>query len=456
MKTHRRYPAAPRLASACSLIALLLAAPALHADIYTWVPTVGGNWDTTTANWNDGVTNPTTWVNGSGNTATFNAFGAGATIALSSNITTGTLATNGGATVVFNNGAGTSIDATQITTAGTTGSAGSIDMFKVLTGNHDFTYHSTGVATTQGRLNLKASATYTGDTFLTGTAYLLSDNVSNALPTGTTLNMTANTTFRINKTNITQEIAGLAGAGTFQVSSAGNTVTITTKASSSTSYSGSLTGSTNLIISGSGTQALTGGSVSFTGSTTISGGTLSLGNTSGLSGTSSVAVSGGTLTSSVANVNLGLGGVSLSTGGTIDTRGSAIGSFTLAASQDFTSTGGTLKFDLDTTSSLDQIKGSGAGSSFSLTSTSLTLNLLSWSVGDYNNSYTLFSGFVDGGTVSGVSITGYDTTNWQASLSNAGVLSFSAAAVPEPSTYAVLAGASMLGFAALRRRRSAR
>ncbi len=396
---------------------------------YTWVPTTGGNWDTTTANWADGVTNPTTWVNGTGNAANFDAFSAGSTITLSTNIVTGSITTNGGSTIVFN-GAG-ALDVANINTA----ASGSLDMFSKLTGNHGLTLNSSASnANTAGRLNLKTVADYTGDTFLTGTAYLLLDNVNNALPTGTTVNMVAGTTFRLGKVGLTQEIAGLSGAGTVQTTTTGNVLSITTKTGVLSTYSGAITSASglSLVIAGSGTQALSGGSLNYNGSTTVSAGTLLLGGN--LRDTSTVSVTGGNLQSNAANVNLGLGAVTMSAG-TIDARGAgAAGKFTLAANQNFTTTGGAIKLDLDTAAVLDQIIGSGTGT-FSLTNTTLDLNLISWSSTDYGNSYTVFSGFSDG-SVTNVSITGYDTANYIASLSNAGVLSF--AAVPEPSMVALL------------------
>lgn len=430
---------------AAAALAFLAALPlSVQATDFTWTPSSDGTWDTTTANWTDGVTNPTTWVNGSGNTASFPAFGAFTNITLGTNIVTGTLSTNGGGTVGIQVGAGSTLDVTNISTAGTSGSAGSIDMFATLTGDHDLNYNSTGGAGSQGRLNLKTAATYTGNTNLTGRAYLLLDGASNALPTGTTVNMTSLTTLRINKSNLTQQIAGLSGSGTFQVSSTGNTVTINTKSDATTSYAGSLTGSTNLTISGDGTQALTGSNVSFTGATQVSGGTLSLG--SNLSGTSAVTVNGGLLTSTVANVNLGAGAVTISSG-TISPRGTSTGTYTLAANQNLVATGGIFDFNVGT--GLDQILGSGTGT-FSISGATIALTLGAGF--DYDTTYQLFSGF-SSGSVSSVAITGYDTTNYLADLSSGGVLSFSTAAIPEPSTVSLLAGAAVLGLVAGRRRR---
>ena len=70
----------------------------------------------------------------------------------------------------------------------------------------------------------------------------------------------------------------------------------------------------------------------------------------------------------------------------------------------------------------------------------------------YASSYQVFSGF--GSTSFGsVSLSGYDTSGYTAAISNAGMLTFSATAIPEPPTYAALVGALALGFAVWRRRR---
>lgn len=455
------HPTVLRLASSCVLAALLSATATLHAATYTWLPTgITGSWDTTTANWNDGVTNPTTWVNGSGNTAAFNAFAASTTITFDANMTAGTLSTNGGSTITFNGGK--TLDVTTINTAGG-GNIGAIDMFNVLTGNHDLNYFGGAGSGGAGRLNLKVANTYTGDTNLSGQAYLTLHSTLNVayLPTTTTLNMGSTaTTFRFGANNQSQEIAGLTSSGTGSNSAqiitpslTGNTLTIKTKSAVTTTFTGTVGGTLNLVVNGSGTQVL-GGTTdnTFTGTTTVSGGTLSLAKLNALKTTSSITVSGGILDSSIANVALGVGAVSMSSGEISAQGNAAAGTFTVAANQTFSTTGGKLTFNIGT--SRDQIIGSGTGT-FSIGS-GTELALILGSGFSYANTYNILGGFSSGSVAgTGVTFTGYDTTNYVAVLSNTGVLSFSAASIPEPSTYAALAGVAILGFASLRRRRTA-
>ena len=230
---------------------------------------------------------------------------------------------------------------------------------------------------------------------------------------------------------------------------AGKTATfdVTTNNLTVSGASTATTGALNKI--GNGTLTLAGANA-HTGGTTVSLGTLVAANASALgSTTGDTTVSGGTLTSTVANVNLG--NLTLS-GGSLDANSTSIGSYTLANGKNFVFSAGTFNSTLVGALTSDRLIGSGAGT-FSITGGALVLDVTNGGFGGYGVAYTLLNGF-SSGTVSGLNISGYDTINWLAVLGSNGVLSFSAVAVPEPSTYAMVAGAGLLAFAFWRRRRT--
>ena len=194
---------------------------------------------------------------------------------------------------------------------------------------------------------------------------------------------------------------------------------------------------------GAGTFTANGANT-YTGGTTVTEGVFSAGHASAL-GTGDLAINGGTLSSGVASVS-GVGNVAFSSGG-LDLGAGGVGALSLASGKTFTMTGGTWSVSIGSTSSYDQIVSVGGGAAFSVSDATLALSGIS----DYSVGYSLFSGFAPG-SVSNVSITGYDTTNWIASLGANGELSF-ASAVPEPSAFACFAGLAALGFGITRRRR---
>lgn len=187
------------------------------------------------------------------------------------------------------------------------------------------------------------------------------------------------------------------------------------------------------------------GSNTYSGPTVVSGGTLLAANVTAL-GTSIVSVNGtGTLQTDVANLNVK--SLSVSGTGAVNINGSSVGTITLDSGENFSMSAGALVFGYDSVSSYDQILGSGAGQ-FSLTGGVINLSDSAW---DYSQTYAIFSGF-NSGSVSGISFTGYNTTEYLAGLSDSGILSFTA--VPEPSTFTALI--SLLGATAVfwRRRRA--
>ncbi|HEX8341856.1 MAG TPA: PEP-CTERM sorting domain-containing protein [Tepidisphaeraceae bacterium] len=187
------------------------------------------------------------------------------------------------------------------------------------------------------------------------------------------------------------------------------------------------------------------GAKTYAGATNLQDSTLSIAFTdalTGASGTGGVNVSGGTLTSTVAAA--GLGGDLNVSGGTVSANGdAAVGAFTLAGAKNFALSGGTLRTNLASTSSFDQIFGTGA---FNVTGG--TLDLLNF-VPDYAAMYDLLEGFASG-SVANLAIVNYDTANYTASLNNEGVLSFTE--VPEPSALTLL---GLAGLGLLRRSRAA-
>ena len=162
--------------------------------------------------------------------------------------------------------------------------------------------------------------------------------------------------------------------------------------------------------------------------------------------TGGTSLNSGTL---VAGVSGALGGGSVTvSGGTLDLNGASALNLSLAAGKNLTMSAGTMSFNLGASS--DQITSAGSAG-FILSGGILALTLGSGF--DYNTDYQLFSGFSSGlSSVSGVSIIGYDTVNYTASVNTSGVLDFVPVAVPEPSTYASLCGGLVLAGCVARRR----
>jgi autotransporter-associated beta strand protein len=291
--------------------------------------------------------------------------------------------------------------------------------------------------------------TYSGDTTINagmlynGSNAGISPNSTVYLNTGATIQLGSNQTIK----NLQD---GTGGGGTITQSFTTGTLTATIQ---SGSFSGTIkdtnsTRKTGLTKTTGGTLTLSG-TLSFTGATNVNGGSLKLGSASAvnLTGTSGVIIAGGTLTNAAGDSRLGTGAVSMSSGAITPGGVGTIGSFTLAASQAFTTTGGTLNFDLSSSSSFDQILGSGTGT-FNLTDTTIALSGLTSVAGTYQ----LFSGFGGANSITNLNITGVGG-GFNASLDNTGLLTVAASGIPEPSTCAALTGVVMLGFAALRRRR---
>ncbi len=432
------------------VLTLLLAASAQAAS-FTWdpnatpsAPTGGtGTWSTANANWSNG-TSDVVWTNGADGTTNDAVISGSSALTLGSAISVRNI-TNTGTTTI--SGGTLTLDSGASTNTGS-GNAGPI-----LIGGTNLTISSIiagdrGLAVGGGVVTLSGANTYTGNTLVSlGT---LKIGANNALTTTTSLiTFGAGRTFDLNGFN--QQVSSIQGSNGFIRNAGASTSTFTINGTASTTSGQAIQNAINLVKQGTSTLSLSGsaGALSYTGTTTLSGGSLKLTTaSSGLTGTSEILLDGGSLASVVAgNLALGLGHVTMSSGSITPGEAGVASSFTLAANKNFTTTGGTLNFDVGT--GFDQILGSGTGT-FGLTNTTLSLTLGTGFA--YTSTFDLFDGFTSG-SVSGLTITGYDTTNWLASLSSAGVLSFTASTIPEPATGTLLVGFAFLGFATFGRRR---
>lgn len=273
-----------------------------------------------------------------------------------------------------------------------------------------------------------------------GSTYSLANSAG-----GTVIDMSA-ATQNLTLSNGNLRVRGDATNGaTFSIAN-GRTLTIQSKL---TYNNGSglasirVTGAGNVTVSGVNGAIQDKDGANFTAFKHEGGGTVTFSNANTYSGGTTLA--SGTLVAGNAKA-LGDGAVTVN-GGTLDLNGAGVVNLTLAGNKDFTFSNGTLKLDLGTSS--DQITGGGSGK-FSLTGGTFALTLGTGF--DYGIIYQLFNGF-DSATsvVNGLAFTGFDSGTYQASLNTLGQLSFSA--IPEPSTYAAIAGGLFLAGAALRRRR---
>jgi len=265
-----------------------------------------------------------------------------------------------------------------------------------------------------------------GDTAGTANAGVVKIDGAHALPTSGAVTVNPNSQLLLNGNatygGSTQKLV-LNGTGT-----PGTNGALTTASGNASTWNG------NIVLGSAASINVQGA----TGALIVSG---TLSGSSQLQTTGAVSVTGGTLSSSVGSLNIG-GTLSLSTGVIALDQSN----FSLATGQNFTMSGGT--FDLtDVAGSVGSVASAGGGSQFSITSGVLDLGGNTW---NYTSTYDILSGF-GSGSVSGLTITDYDSTDYTAHVSSAGVLSFTAASVPEPGSCAVVGLGAILLAAGSRR-----
>jgi fibronectin-binding autotransporter adhesin len=279
---------------------------------------------------------------------------------------------------------------------------------------------------------------YAGD--ISGTGTLLKEGPRTQVFTGANT-YTGATTISVGTLQI--GAGGTAGSLTSDII---NSAALAFNRSDASTYAGIISGTGALTKSGAGTLTLTG-THTYTGATFVNAGTLLVNGS--LAATALTVASTATLGGSGT-----LGGLATLSSGAILAPGNSPGTITF--SQGLTlNTGSILNFELGTTSDLIRVTGgtlTGPG-----TPGGVTLNL-SDSGGFSAGNYTLINYATATGTTQfgadsfalGTTIPGYTYTF--ALAGNALQLTATASAIPEPSTYAALAGLAALALAAHRKR----
>lgn len=399
-----------------ALLALACLSAPLRAATFTWSTTAADGSMNTGSNWSGGVAPAT----------------SGDSLVFSSSTTTAIINDYSSLSLTgLTLGTGFTLSGNAITIGGSiSGASGgaTINTNLIFSANTSFGQPNADSMTVNGVISGAFRLTKTGAGMLTlSGANTFSGNVQ--INNGTvrlsgsgTLGSSSNTiTFfsagKLDLYGTHQIIGGLSGPGTIfnNLIASAATLTIGHGNATGSTFSGSIadntsgTGTVAVVKTGTGTMTLSGANT-YSGGTTIASGTLELGAANAL-------LSTGTLT---------LGGGTLATGG----LGQVLGTLTLSASStiDFGSGNSALSF----------ADSSGLAWSGTLTITNYTVGTDTLRFGSSNTALTstqLSLINFGGGLVAQIDANGYVTGS----------------SVPEPSTYATIVGAAMLG-AALRRR----
>ena len=404
------------------------------------------------------------------NTFTGSTTISGGTLQLGSGSTTGSLSTT---SAIVNNGNFT-INRSNAVTQGTDFSSGAIS------GSGSFTQAGAGTTT------LNAANTYTGLTTVSAGELDLNTTGGQAIAGNLTVSGGTAKLLQASQINSAKNLS--VGGGTFNLQGFNQTVANVQLTGGTITGSGGTLTSTNaydlqsgsvsaILAGGNGLTKSTGGTVTLTGANTYTGPTNVTGGTFRVNGSlanSTVTIgSGATLGGSGS-----FGGfTTIQSGGTLS-PGNSPGIQTFSSGLTL-STGSNFSFELIANSS------SGRGSNFDGVNVSggtftlqsgVTFNITlngsgsstdfsnpfwssnqSWLVFQNSNAPSIVGSFVLGSVSNDALSQAFASTGGSFNFSQSGndiYLTYTAAAIPEPSSFAALLAASALGFASLRRRRS--
>ncbi len=395
-------------------------------------------------------------VSGSGS---FNKAGTGTLTLTGANTYTGGTSISGGTLQIGNGGTSGAIDGNITNNATVTfNRSDAVTYAGVMSGSGALTKAGAGT------LTLSGTNTYTGAT--TVSAGTLRLGSADALSAATTLHVATGAAFDANGFQPT--FTGLTGTGSFNTGSAG----IILAPTGTSTFSGELTGIGGLTINGAGRLILSGANT-YTGATTLTAGRLDV---TGSAAGSAFTLSGGILSGSGT-----IGALAVNSGGTL-APGNSPG--TLNAGHTTWAGGGTYLWEINSGTGIagPTIGGAGwdllnisgslnitatSGNRFNVDLTSLTLGNVAGLAANFDSGHdhTFLIAATTGG-ITGFSADSFDLdlTGFQNDLAggswsiaqsgnNLSLVFTAASAIPEPSTYAVLAGLGALGFALWRRQR---